>query len=233
MTVNILNMPSKILFVSATASEAGVLKKIAPGKWDGGTFFFRDSLINVLITGVGAMSASWSMQRWISYNGKPDIAINAGIAGSYRDDIRKGDVVMPVSDCFADSGIEDDREFLTLFEAGLADRNDFPFRNGLLCSDEKYRKLMERHIRPVSAITVNTATGSQATRMKLVAKYNPDIETMEGATFFYICLRENIPFLALRSVSNRVEVRKRENWNIKLALDNLSEKVMEVLLNLG
>jgi futalosine hydrolase len=225
-------MPLNILFVSATLSEAGIVKKIADGKWDGGTLIFRDSIINILVTGVGAMSTAWSLQRWISSNEKPDIAINAGIAGSYRDDIKKGDVVMPVSDCFADSGIEDGREFLTLFEAGLADQNDFPFRNGLLCSDERYRKLMENHIRPVNAITVNTATGSGPTRDKLVAKYNPDIETMEGATFFYICLMENIPFLSLRAVSNKVEVRNRGNWDINLALGNLSEKFKEILLNL-
>ena len=42
-------------------------------------------------------------------------------------------------------------------------------------------------VKAVNAITVNTATGSDTTRDKLVKKFNPDIETMEGATFFYIC----------------------------------------------
>jgi len=65
-----------------------------------------------------------------------------------------------------------------------------------------------------------------------VRKFNPDIETMEGATFFYICSMENIPFLALRAISNRVEKRNRDNWNITLALKNLSEKLNDVLLTL-
>ena len=55
---------------------------------------------------------------------------------------------------------------------------------------------------------------------------------MEGATFFYICSREKIPFLALRAISNRVELRNRNKWNIPLALDNLSEKLNEVILTL-
>ena len=59
------------------------------------------------------------MQKWISLNEKPDLAINAGIAGSYKDEIRIGDVVMPLTDCFADAGIEDGNNFLTLSEAGL------------------------------------------------------------------------------------------------------------------
>ena len=66
-------------------------------------------------------------------------------------------------------------------------------------------------LKPVRAITVNSATGSEATIRKLVKKFNPDIETMEGATFFYICSREKIPFLAIRAISNRVEPRDKSN----------------------
>jgi futalosine hydrolase len=84
----------------------------------------------------------------------------------------------------------------------------------------------------VSAITVNTATGSETTKEKLAKKFNPDIETMEGATFFYICSRENIPFLALRAISNKVEKRNKNNWNIELALNNLSEKLVDIILTL-
>ena len=61
-------------------------------------------------------------------------------------------------------------------------------------------------------------------------KYHPDIETMEGAAFFYVCSREKIPFMALRAVSNIVEPRDREKWNIELALANLSVKLNEVSL---
>jgi futalosine hydrolase len=55
---------------------------------------------------------------------------------------------------------------------------------------------------------------------------------MEGATFFYICAWENIPFLAVRAISNRVETRNLSNWNIKIALDNLSEKLKEIFIRL-
>jgi futalosine hydrolase len=55
---------------------------------------------------------------------------------------------------------------------------------------------------------------------------------MEGATFFYLCSREKIPFLALRAISNMVERRNKNNWDIDLALNNLSEKLIAVLLTL-
>jgi len=91
---------------------------------------------------------------------------------------------------------------------------------------------MKGVLKQVKAITVNTGTGSEYTRSKLIKKFNPDIETMEGATFFYICCLESIPFLALRAISNKVELRNKRNWNIPLALNNLSEKLIDVLLTL-
>jgi len=38
---------------------------------------------DLLITGVGSMATAWSLKQWITLNEKPDLAINAGIAGSF------------------------------------------------------------------------------------------------------------------------------------------------------
>ena len=212
-------MSFKILYVTATGQEAAILTKAG-----------RSSRyeIDLLIGGVGSMSTAWHMTQWISANEKPFLAINAGIAGSYSDEHPVGSVVMPVSECFADAGIEDGEDFLSLFEAGLTDPDEFPFSNGMIRSENLYVKKAELILKPVRAITVNTATGSDLTRNRLLNKYNPDIETMEGAAFFYICAREKIPFISLRAISNRVERRNRNKWNIPLALDNLAGKLEEL-----
>jgi futalosine hydrolase len=223
-------MSFKILFVTATSAEADALKNIRGMVSVQGGYLFGNFEISLLVTGVGSISTAWAMKQWISANDKPDLAINAGIAGSYKDDIVIGDVVMPVTDCYADAGIEDGTNFLTLYEAGLAGADEFPFRNGLLHADTRYSVQMKSILKPAGAITVNTATGSEATRIKLLQKFNPDIETMEGATFFYICTRGNIPCLAVRAISNRVELRNKSKWNIALAISNLSEKLNEMII---
>jgi futalosine hydrolase len=225
-------MSFKILYVTATSYEADALKKINGMMSVQGGYRFGNFEISLLVAGVGSISTAWAMKQWISMNEKPDLAINAGIAGCYRDELMIGDIVMPLSDCFADAGIEDGDNFLTLSEAGLANADEFPFREGILYTDTRYSDKIQSLLKPVRAITVNTATGSEATRIKLIRKFNPDIETMEGATFFYICRREKIPFLALRAISNRVEIRNKSNWNIALALNNLSEKLNEVMITL-
>ncbi|MDO9579113.1 MAG: futalosine hydrolase [Bacteroidales bacterium] len=225
-------MSFRILYVTATSFEADSIKKIRGMMTVPGGYRFGDFEINLLVSGVGSFATSWAMKQWISINEKPDLVINVGIAGSYNDEIMIGDVVMPLSDCFADSGIEDGVDFLTLPEAGLTSANEFPFIGGLLFADNQYSGQMKTILNPVRAITVNTTTGSEITRDKLLKKFNPDIETMEGATFFYICAMEKLPFLAVRAISNRVGLRNKSNWNIPLALKNLSEKLNAVILTL-
>jgi futalosine hydrolase len=225
-------MGLKILYVTATEREAATLTNIPGLKPLSEGYRFGDLEINLLITGVGSVSTAWALKQWISLKGKPDLAINGGIAGSYKDEFQPGNVVMPISDCFADAGIEDGDNFITLAEAGLINANEFPYKNGIINSDTRYSERLDGVIKTVRAITVNTATGSEFSRRKLFEKFNPDIETMEGATFFYICSMENIPFLALRAISNKVERRNKDNWKIALALNNLSEKLKEVLLTL-
>ena len=225
-------MPLKILYVTATGPEAATLTNIPGLQPLSEGYRFGELEINLLITGVGSVSTAWALNQWISLKGKPDLAINGGIAGSYKDEFQPGDVVMPVSDCFADAGIEDGDDFITLAEAGLINANAFPYKNGIIITDPRNSERLNGVIKTVRAITVNTATGSEISRRKLSEKFNPDIETMESATFFYICSMENIPFLALRAISNKVERRNKDNWKIALALNNLSEKLKEILLTL-
>lgn len=222
-------MALKALYVTSTTAEAEALRKATIFDASSGKFHAGNVEISLLLGNVGAVSTVWSLMNYLAVHGKPDIAINGGIAGSFRLDLPPGSVVMPVTDCFADCGIEDGNEFFTLVEAGLAVPGAFPFENGLLKAPENILSKAGNLIRSVNAITVNAATGSESTRDRLFRKYSPDIETMEGAGFFYVCKMEQLPFIAVRAVSNMVEKRDKSKWNIPLALDNLSVK-LELLL---
>ena len=111
-------MPLKILLVTATSSEADTLKKIPGMQTITDGFLFGGNEIISLVTGVGSVATAWALTKSFSSGLKPDLAINIGIAGSFRDDILTGEVVVPVSDCFADAGVETSSGFLTLCESG-------------------------------------------------------------------------------------------------------------------
>jgi futalosine hydrolase len=221
----------KILFVAATSAEAETLSKIN-GIVDLKDFYrFGDFAIEVLITGIGGMSTAWSLKQWFDNNPRPNLVINIGIAGSYNACYKVGDVVMPVTDCFADFGIENsDNEFLSVFGAGLIGKDEYPYKAGWMKADLRSFKNLDKVVPFVKAVTVNTATGSTSSVEKITNKFNPDIETIEGATFFYICAMEKIPFLAVRAISNKVESRDKSKWNIPLALNNLANRLEDILL---
>jgi futalosine hydrolase len=52
---------------------------------------------------------------------------------------------------------------------------------------------------------------------------------MEGAAFFYACLAAKVPFVEIRSISNRMEPRNRDAWDLPLAVRNLNEVLVGIL----
>jgi futalosine hydrolase len=52
---------------------------------------------------------------------------------------------------------------------------------------------------------------------------------MEGAAFFYACRQMNVHGMQIRAVSNYVEKRNREAWNIGLAIKNLNTFAIDLV----
>ena len=56
-----------------------------------------------------------------------------------------------------------------------------------------------------------------------------DIETMEGAAFFYACLMSGTPCVQIRGISNYIEPRNLSKWNIPLAVKNMNATIIRIL----
>jgi len=229
-------MSRSILIVSATNLEAETLKKIGGlrkvGDANGYFFGFNGLDIELLVTGIGTTATAYSLTRRLYCGKRPDMAINIGIAGSYRDEIHIGEVVVPGSDCFGDAGVETADGFQTLFQSGLSNPSEFPFIGGRIVLGDGLGAGAAINMKRVTAVTLNTGSSKPGTIASIRENFNPDIETMEGAAFYYICAVEKLPFMALRSVSNMVGPRDKSKWNIPLAIENLSISLKEVLIGI-
>jgi len=210
----------KILLVAATAGEVQELQE---------ELNQTARNVEVLVTGIGVTATAYSLTRKLSKN-RYDLVMNIGLAGSFRDEIQTGEVVNVVSETFGDLGAEDDRKFISAFELGLMKEDEFPFWNGKLKSEYATYFPSLHKLKKVKGVTVNTVHGNENTIFRTMQKYQPDVESMEGAAVFYVCQMEKIPFLQLRAISNRVEKRNRNAWNIPLPLENL-RRVVLLLLN--
>jgi len=187
--------------------------------------------IDILITGHGSVFMAYHLLKTLSLFSY-DFVINAGIAGSFDYFLELGFVVNVVQDQFADLGFEDKDSFFSLREKEMFAEDSFPFTGEVLRSIGTFEIMEVESLIPVKAITVNTLHGNMESIQKVKSRFNCEIETMEGAAFFYICLMEKVPFLQIRAISYFVELRKVENWNFTLATKNLCISVFEILRSL-
>ncbi|MEO8088006.1 MAG: futalosine hydrolase [Bacteroidota bacterium] len=212
----------RILIVAATDSELAATRD----------YYTKSTSLNFtidfLVTGVGMTPTAYTLTKKLAVR-KYDLVINIGIAGSFRHEISMGDVVNVVSETFADLGAEDGMSFKSVFDLKLQSPDSYPFWNGKIKNDHAGKFMGLRSLKKVGAITVNKAHGNTESIQRTIMKFHPDIESMEGAAFFYVCSMEKVPFLQLRAISNRVELRNRKAWKIELALDNLNETVRTFL----
>lgn len=219
----------KILIVSATTFEIEQLETFLKNnfKQTGNFHFtFNDFEVSLLITGVGLPLTAYALGKTLSAE-KYDLAVNVGIAGAFNRDFKIGEVVQVVQEQFADLGIEEaDGHFVSVHELGLVGLNQPPFVNGCLINAAAGKF---GFLRAATGISVNKVHGNETSIKNIQKLYDADVESMEGAAFFYACLNENIPFLQIRAISNYVEKRNKEHWNIPLAIDNLNEVVKELL----
>ena len=84
----------------------------------------------------------------------------------------------------------------------------------------------------VNGITVNTTHGDDASIQKIQELFQPQVESMEGAAFFYACLLEGITCTQIRTISNKVEKRNKDNWDIPLAVKNLCATGLQLINSL-
>ncbi len=191
-------------------------------------YVLEECKIRILITGVGMTLTALQLGLYLAKE-QPNLLINAGVAGAFSKEVSLGDVVHVVSERFGDLGAEDkDGSFIDIHEMGLIKSNDAPFEEGVLLNKQadKFDFLPK-----VRGITINTVHGQSDSITAFKAKYTVDVETMEGVAFFLAALQTNTPFLAIRSISNYVEARNRDAWELGLAITKLNETLIGFINN--
>ncbi|MRX47639.1 futalosine hydrolase [Pedobacter puniceum] len=212
----------RILIVVATYQEiAPLFKKLSiPEK--GLSFTYLAHKIDILVTGVGMVATAYALGKALESQNY-DIAINAGIAGSFSKRIAIGEVVQVKKDILAELGAEDDEEFLSLEEMQLGEVEFL----------QQLHDDFETDLKKVTGITVNKVHGNEDSIEDVKERLFPQTESMEGAAFFYACEEAGVAGMQVRAISNYVEKRNKANWNIPLAVKNLNEWLGEYLNTLS
>ena len=125
-----------ILLASATYNEINITAEWLRGLHGE----VNGNEVEVLATGIGSAITAYGLGKKIIRR-RPDVIIQAGIGGSFKQELPPGSACFVDEEVFADLGAIDGGGFADIFDLGLADSNDEPFHNRVL--GNHYACLME------------------------------------------------------------------------------------------
>ena len=219
----------KIFICAATFKEVRPLVKVL-GYWGPDlegliSGPIKEHEVSIFVTGVGMVNTAFHAGMHL-VSDRPDLCINVGIAGSFKAEYEPGSVVEVIQDTFSELGAEDGDNFIDLSHMG--------FLNFRIGKKKYYNTLtnptpIDGPIPMVKGITVNTVQANPDSIVKTIERWDPDVETMEGAAFFQACMLAELPFVAFRGISNKVGEKDRSAWKIKEAIQAVNEFTLEFL----
>lgn len=214
-----------ILIVSATVFEVKPLLDFLEIEYPNQGLNHSDKQLNdkqvqVLITGVGMVNTAFMMGRYM--NSLYDAVVNVGVCGAFDENLFLGQLVSVTKDTISEMGAEDGDDFLTYDQLNLSGTHVFESIN-------THNYFNVNHLKQVSGITVNTVHGNDKSIEKVMNRYHPDVESMEGAAFFAGCTRAGGDVLQIRAISNYVERRDKSKWQLPLAIENLNDYLIQFL----
>jgi futalosine hydrolase len=221
----------RILLVAATVFEIRpFLSKLVHHSEENDHIHYyqlKNTSIDVLITGIGMVQTAYYLGKQLA-RFKYDLAINAGMGGSYCEDLKIGEVIQVTEENITELGAEDGENFLSVFELGLIDADSRPFNHGWLINNILINSPVIANLKRVKGATSNTVHGNLESINKVRDHFQVEEESMEGAACFYAFLSEQVPFAEIRAISNFVEVRDKTRWNLDLALKNLNKVLVDI-----
>lgn len=182
---------------------------------------------SVLVTGIGSIAATYQLTNFI-HTRQPGYLLQAGIAGTFKDEFPPGDMVIVKEEIMGDLGAQEGKDFSDIFDLNLLAPSAFPF-DGKRLKNPHADNWNKYKMPAVNGITVNEITTSPERILLLRNKYNCDVESMEGAAFHYVCLQQDIGFIQLRAISNFIGERDKKNWKMKQAIENLNNQLITII----
>jgi len=223
-----------ILLVAATRAELEpLLSNLSVGSLQTGRVtpvMVKQMPLDILITGPGMVATAYYMGKIRGFR-EYSLVLNAGIAGSFTETFRTGEVVHVTTDCFPEIGAIQKEQFQPLYGMPMAEPYRPPFINAenIIHFDNIPLIPAIAALPTAKGITVNNVTGRAWSGSKSGLDYQPDIETMEGAAFFFACKAADVSCVQIRAISNRIGTTPPEPWDIPAAVASLSTTLIQII----
>lgn len=230
-----------VLIIAAMPLEIALLEKnlTAPARLNTSGFEYLEGNIgthNVIVCagGVGKVNAAAATAALLEKH-QPQLVINTGCAGAYiGSGLAIGGLAVASAEVLADEGVIvkagwknlKDMNLSLLDLGGEQFFNTFPLASNatekaLQLADKLGLSLMKGRF-----ATVSTCSGTEQRGAELAERWGVIAENMEGAAVALTCLRYGVDCLEVRGISNMVEARNMQKWELTLAVEAAQKFVL-------
>ena len=244
-------MSKPILVLAATPLEIDLLKDTLKKK-ETSTVARRDCLsgqiggrdVKLLETGIGLVNTAQVLTGALE-TAPHVLVLQVGVGGAYPgSNLLIGDIAVATEENYGELGIEtvDSWESaeaigIPLLEGNRDYFNTFPLDSARVARAETLIRGWSWHgIPPFFCkgpfVTVQQCTGTESKGRQLAERFGAICENMEGASAAHVCARYETPFLEVRGISNPVEDRNRDAWDLPLAAERAQQAVLTLIKDL-
>ncbi len=213
-----------------------------PVRFKSGAFeYVEGQLGNIRITicvgGAGKINAATATAVMLERQ-RPQLVINIGCAGAYiGSGLSIGDLVVASDELLADEGVLveegwQDLRYMSLPALDLGGRHYFNTLPLSKHASEKAMQLADYYgvfLMRGRFATVSTCSGTLERGKELSRRWNVIAENMEGAAVAQVCLRYGLDCLEIRGISNLVEERDMNKWEIPRAVEVAQRFVLKYI----
>lgn len=217
----------EILVLSATAFEQLALREamtervqrnVAEREWVSGKIGAQP--VTLVATGIGAVNTAHALTCYLQGQ-RPQRVVQIGVGGAYpASGAKVGCLALASVEHYGDLGVRTPDGWqggeligIPVLEKGRAYYNCFP-------TDEQWVQrasaaLPQAHVGPF--VTVQECSGTDELGVERGRRFGALCENMEGAAAAHVCALYGVPFAELRAMSNMVQRRAPEQWDLPLA----------------
>lgn len=244
-------MSLEVLLLSATAFEQDFLaarldekveQQVAGRPWRRGRLAGREVLL--VQGGIGAVNTAHALTCVLQLH-QPALVLQAGIGGAYpAAGLGVGDLALASEENYGDLGVRTPAGWQSAELIGIpilqqqeSFFNRFPLDPEQVARAEQtlLKNTWEDGapaLRSGPFVTVQECSGLSSLGEERRARFSGLCENMEGAAAAHLCRLYQVPFLEVRGISNLVEDRRREGWDLPLASRRAQEAALALVKEL-
>ena len=210
--------------------------------WHLGSLYGKSVLL--IEGGVGQVNTAAALTLALTRH-DPAMILQFGVGGAYvRSGLEVGDLAVATEECYGDTGVLTPEGWMDLEGMGFpmlpARALNKPLYNRIpldVLRAEHIRRCLESGLDDRSShqvvsgpfITVQQCSGVKAVGDTLAARFGGICENMEGAAAAYVAEVNEIPFVEIRGISNRVVDRDLSKWDLPLAIRHCQRAVERIV----